>query len=119
MVVMPLNPPGQYADDRNLRARQRFWQHQSPYFDIVGWVLELGVAFRPVACVRPEFQPPVIIRDAQLAAGFVSSWASFYQHETTRPWPEVVQDVRQDVQAVIERQGVFITYGDVAAFVCR
>ena len=42
MVVVPLNPPGQYADDRNLRARQRFWQHQSPYFDIVGWVLELA-----------------------------------------------------------------------------
>jgi SAM-dependent methyltransferase len=42
MVVVPLNPPEQYADDRNLSARQRFWQHQSPYFDIVGWVLELA-----------------------------------------------------------------------------
>jgi SAM-dependent methyltransferase len=40
-----LNPPAQYADDRNLRARQRLWQHQSPYLDIVGWVLDLaGVA---------------------------------------------------------------------------
>jgi SAM-dependent methyltransferase len=37
-----LNPPGQYADDRNLRARQRFWQHQDPYFDIVSWVLGLA-----------------------------------------------------------------------------
>jgi SAM-dependent methyltransferase len=260
MVVVPLNPPGQYADDRNLRARQRFWQHQSPYFDIVGWVLELaglspgmrvldvgcgngvylralaaapvraagcdlsmgmlraagnpalvnadvaalpfrdrafdavlavhmlyhvpdrqatvrelhrvlapggvciavtnggrelgalrrlteravrhatpgwrmqrathaftaengaaqlGVAFGSVACVCPESQPPVIIRDAQVAADFAASWASFYQHETTRPWPEVVQDVRRDVQAVIDRQGAFVTYGDVAAFICR
>jgi SAM-dependent methyltransferase len=42
MVIVPLNPPGQYADDRNLRARQRFWQHQIPDFDIVGWVLELA-----------------------------------------------------------------------------
>jgi ubiquinone/menaquinone biosynthesis C-methylase UbiE len=260
MVIVPLNPPGQYADDRNLRARQRFWRHQSPYFDIVGWVLQLAMlspamrvldagcgngeylralagipvraagcdlsmgmlraaghpalvnadvaalpfrdgefdavlavhmlyhvpdrqatarelrrvlasggacvavtnggrelgalrrltehavrratpgwrmrpathaftaengaaqlsmAFRSVTCVHPESQPPVIIRDAQLAADFVASWAGFYQHETTRPWPEVVQDVRRDVQAVIDDQGAFVTHGDLAAFVCR
>src|ERR1700742_2350527 len=37
-----LNPPGQYADDRHLRARQRFWRHQDPYFDVVQWVLDLA-----------------------------------------------------------------------------
>jgi hypothetical protein len=37
-----LNPPGQYADDRNLRARQRLWQHQSPFFEIAGWVVNLA-----------------------------------------------------------------------------
>ena len=42
MRGMALNPPGQYRDDRNLRARQRFWEHQVPYFDIVAWVLELA-----------------------------------------------------------------------------
>jgi hypothetical protein len=36
-----------------------------------------------------------------------------------RPWPEVVGDVRQGVQAVIDRDGAFITYGDLAAFICR
>ncbi|MDQ2740024.1 MAG: class I SAM-dependent methyltransferase [Actinomycetota bacterium] len=36
-----LNPPSQYADDTNLRARQRFWQHQSPPFNFLGWVLSL------------------------------------------------------------------------------
>lgn len=36
-----LNPPTQYADDANLRARQRFWQHQDPPFDFHGWVLSL------------------------------------------------------------------------------
>jgi SAM-dependent methyltransferase len=40
-----LNPPAQYADDRNLAARQRLWQYQSPYFDIVSWVLDLGEVF--------------------------------------------------------------------------
>jgi SAM-dependent methyltransferase len=42
---MALNPGTQYSDDRNLRARQRLWEHQSPRFDIVGWVLDVaGVA---------------------------------------------------------------------------
>jgi SAM-dependent methyltransferase len=37
-----LNPPEQYADDRNLRARQRLWECRVPFFDIAGWVLELA-----------------------------------------------------------------------------
>ncbi len=68
MVLMTLNPPGQYADDRNLRARQRLWQHQD---------------------------------------------------EVPRPWPDVVEDVRRAAQAVIDDRGAFLTYGAVAAFVCR
>lgn len=36
-----LNPPSQYVDDTNLRARQRFWMHQDPPFDLHGWVLNL------------------------------------------------------------------------------
>ncbi len=39
---MELNPPGQYADDRNLQARQRLWQGQVPGFDIAAWVLDLA-----------------------------------------------------------------------------
>ena len=42
MKDMPLNPPDQYGDDRNLSARQRFWEHQEPYFDVVAWVLDLA-----------------------------------------------------------------------------
>jgi SAM-dependent methyltransferase len=37
-----VNPPSQYADDTNLRARQRFWKHQDPPFDFHGWVLGLA-----------------------------------------------------------------------------
>ena len=257
---MALNPPGQYADDRNLRARQRLWQHQSPFFDIAGWVVslaglapglrvldvgcgngeylralaghpvqaagcdlsmgmlrsaaqrgllnadvaalplrdgtfdvvlavhmlyhvpdrraaigelrrvlapggvciavtnggqhlrslrslversvrttapgwrmrpathaftaenaaaQLGAAFDSVTRVRPAGEAPVIIRDATVAADYVASWASFYQDQIARPWPEVVQDVRGDVQAVIEQDGAFVVSGDLAAFVCR
>jgi SAM-dependent methyltransferase len=255
-----LNPPGQYADDGNLRARQRFWLHQRPYFDIEGWVLDLaglapgmkildagcgnglylramarrqvraagcdlsmgmlrsaacpalfsadvaalpvrdgvfdvvlavhmlyhvpdretavrelrrvlvpggacvavtngalhtrslralveraagqgtpgwrmtpatqaftaenaaaqlGAAFGSVTCVRPPGQPPVVIRDAAVAADYVASLASYYQDEIARPWPDVVEDVRHQVQAVIEDDGAFITSGDLAAFLCR
>lgn len=39
---MVLNPPSQYSDDRNLGARQRLWARQDPFFDIVGWILDLA-----------------------------------------------------------------------------
>jgi len=257
---MALNPPGQYSDDRNLNARKRFWDHQDPYFDIVGWVLglaglspgmrvldagcgngvylralaarsvravgcdlspgmlraagypvvacadvaalplrdaafdvvlavhmlyhvpgreaavrelrrvlapggtciavtngarqllelralteqavrqvvpgwrmrpathaftaenagaQLSAAFGSVACMRPASRPPVVIRDPGLVAGYVASWGSFYQDETASAWPDVVSDVRARVKAIIDREGAFVTYGDLAAFVCR
>lgn len=257
---MPLNPPDQYVDDDNLRARQRFWRHQVPYFDIVSWVRDLAglepgmrvldagcgngrylralaerpvwvagcdlspgmlrasghpsvacadvtalpfrdaafdvvlaahmlyhvpdraaavrelrrvlapggvciavtngeqgleslrdlteqavrrvtpgwrmigatqpftvenaadqlaVGFESVTCVRPDGVPPVVLRDPTPAADFVASWASFYQDQTDRPWPDVVDDVRQQVRDIIDRDGVFTTSSEVAAFVCR
>ncbi len=63
--------------------------------------------------------PPVVIRDATVAADYVASLGTHYQDETTRPWPDVVADVRGQVQAVIDEQGAFITSGDLAAFLCR
>ena len=59
------------------------------------------------------------VRDAAVAADYVASWAGFYQDQIARPWPEVVRDVRQDVQAVIDQEGAFVVSGDLAAFVCR
>ncbi len=52
---MELNPPGQYADDRHLHARQRLWQGEVPFFDIAAWVLDLarplpGAAVLDVGC---------------------------------------------------------------------
>ncbi len=43
---MTLNPPTQYADDGNLRARQRLWAHQDPPFDLVAWVLDVAGVHR-------------------------------------------------------------------------
>jgi SAM-dependent methyltransferase len=80
---------------------------------------QLAVAFDSVSCVRPAREPPVVIGDAALAADYVASPASHYLDEVARPWPGVVEEVRQDVEAVIEHDGAFITYGDLTAFVCR
>lgn len=258
--MVTLNPAAQYADDRNLAARQRFWEHQEPYFDVVGWVMDLArlspalqvldagcgngaylralrdrqavavgcdlsmgmlrasahpallnadvaalplrdgavdvalavhmlyhvpdreaaiaelrrvvapggtciavtngsrhtlalralaeravrretpgwrmrpatrsftaengaaqlrTAFETVTCVRPASNPPVVIRDAAVAASYLASLASHHQDETARPWDDVVDDVRRQVQTVIDADGAFLTYGDLAAFICR
>jgi SAM-dependent methyltransferase len=258
---LSLNRPAQYADDRNLAARQRLWQYQSPYFDIVSWVLDLGevsagrrvldagcgngiylqalrarhaqavgcdlspgmlaaaahpavvnadvtalpirdgafdvvlaphmlyhvadrkqairelrrvlaprgvlvavtngarhghplhqlieqaadprkggwrlpgraadafsaenaaaqleAVFGLVTCVRPGVAPPVLIRDAAVAADYVASLADSYAGYAPRPWPEIVDGVRRAVQQVIDAEGVFRISGDPAAFVCR
>ena len=60
-----------------------------------------------------------MIRDAAVAADYVASLATHHQDGIARPWPDVVEDVRQQVQAVIDTDGEFVTFGDLAAFVCR
>jgi hypothetical protein len=61
----------------------------------------------------------VVIRDAAVAVGYVASLADLHQDETTRPWDDVAEDVRRQVQAIIDHKGAFITSGDLAAFICR
>ena len=79
--------------------------------------IDLGTTNSCVAIMEGE--APVVIRDAAVAADYVASWASFYQDQIARPWPEVVQEVGQDVQAVIDHEGAFVVSSDLAAFVCR
>ncbi len=69
---MALNRPGQYADDRNLRARQRLWRHQNPYFDIVAWVLDLaglspGLRVLDAGCGNGEYLRALARRPVQVA----------------------------------------------------
>jgi SAM-dependent methyltransferase len=41
---MAMNPPSQYATDRNLASRQRLWStsRRQPEFDLFSWVLDLA-----------------------------------------------------------------------------
>ncbi len=98
------------------------WQMRNPAsnaFAAENAAAQLGVAFQTVTCVRPAGAGPVIIRDAAVAADYVASVAGHYQDEITRPWQDLVEDVRQQVQALIDDEGAFLTFGDLAAFVCQ
>jgi SAM-dependent methyltransferase len=80
---MALNPPGHYADDRNLHARQRLWQHQVPFFDVVRWVLGLarlspGMRVLDAGCGNGQYLhalagQPVRAAGCDLSMGMLSS----------------------------------------------
>jgi hypothetical protein len=80
---------------------------------------QLGAAFETVTWVRPAGPSPVIIGDATVAADYVASLADHHQDGTARPREDVAEDVRRQVQAVIDDEGAFVTSGDLAAFICR
>jgi SAM-dependent methyltransferase len=107
--------------ERAVREETPGWQMRpaTRAFTAENAAAQLAAGFESVTCVRPASTPPVIIRNAAVAADYVASLASHYQHETTRPWDEVVEDVRQHVQAAIDDQGAFTTSGDLAAIICQ
>jgi SAM-dependent methyltransferase len=257
---MTLNPPSQYADDRNLLARQRLWQQQVPFFDIAGWAVDLAsvtpgqlvldagcgnglylrelrdrgvraigcdlsagmlrsagpgalvngdltalpfrdgafdaviaahvldlvpdreaairelrrvlapggrcvavtngtqhlqtlrelieraaghgtlarrlvpptaafraengeaqlsAAFDVITAIRPGRSTSVLIRDPAIVADYVASMGDHYKESVGRPWAEVVDDVRGQVERLIAETGAFTTAGDLVAFVCQ
>jgi SAM-dependent methyltransferase len=64
-----LNPATQYATDRNLRIRQRLWDHLTPPFDLTGWVLDLlgvppGGAALDAGCGNGRYLGPIRERGA-------------------------------------------------------
>jgi hypothetical protein len=108
--------------ERAVRVSTPGWQMPAPnggVFTAENAAVELGVAFQQVTCVRPAMAGPVVITDASVAADYVASLADYYQPQVTRAWGQIAEDVREQVQAVIDTEGEFHTAGDVAAFVCR
>jgi ubiquinone/menaquinone biosynthesis C-methylase UbiE len=107
--------------ERAVRVETPGWQMRpaTHTFTAENAAAQLGAAFQAVTCVRPAINPPVVIREAAIASRYVASLATHYQAETARPWEEVAEDVRRQVQAVIDEKGAFVTSGDLAAFICH
>jgi SAM-dependent methyltransferase len=98
------------------------WEMRTPSthaFGLHNGAEQLRGAFDQVKCVRPTDVAPVTLTDAAIAADYVASVADLYQHETSRPWPDVVEDVRAAVQRRIDATGAFVVRGEVGAFICR
>lgn len=97
------------------------WEMRNPSthaFSLENGEAQLRPAFGHVSCVSAD-AAPVVLTDASIAADYVASIEDHYQPETTRPWPEITEAVRQAVQREIERSGRFVVRGQTGAFICE
>lgn len=97
------------------------WEMRNPSthaFSLQNGRAQLQSAFRRIDCVRPAAVAPVTLTDAAIAADYVASVADHYQRETSRPWRDVVDDVRTAVQQEIDAHGAFVIHGETGAFIC-
>ena len=125
--VVVTNGPNHMSSLRDLvesavRVATPEWQMKNPSthaFSLDNGAPQLRVAFEHVECVRFEGVAPVTLTDASIAADYVASVADLYRHETSRPWRDVVEDVRAGVQREIDTNGRFVVRGDTGAFICN
>ena len=97
------------------------WEMRNPsthVFSLENGEEQLCAAFRHVTRIRPRDVAPVVLTDASLAADYVASVGDHYQPQTSRPWSEIVDDVRTSVQRQIDATGAFVVQGESGAFVC-
>jgi ubiquinone/menaquinone biosynthesis C-methylase UbiE len=98
------------------------WRMRNPStheFSLDNGAQQLEVAFDTVESIRPDNMAPVSISDAAIAAEYVASVADHYEDEVDCSWRDVVEDVRREVQQVIDAEGVFEIAGDSGAFICH
>ena len=98
------------------------WEMRNPSthaFSLDNGAAQLRSAFDDVECVRPVDVAPVRLTDASIAADYVASVADLYQDQTSRPWGDIVDEVRTEVQRSIDTDGEFVVQGVSGAFVCR
>ena len=88
-------------------------------FSLENGAAQLEVAFDRVALVRVDPPVTVRIRDEAVVADYVASIHDHYEQEVDRLWSDVVDAVRADVRATIERDGEFVTRGDAGLFYCE
>ena len=97
------------------------WEMRNPSthaFSLDNGEEQLRSAFKEVTSVRATAAAPVVLTDASVAADYVASVEDLYQAEITRPWSEVVDDVRRSVQEQIDANGSFVVQGHTGAFIC-
>lgn len=107
--------------EHSVRTVTPDWEMRNPSthaFSLENGDAQLRAGFDHVETVRPSGVAPVMITDAAIAADYVASVADHYGTETSRPWTEVVDEVREAVQADIDRTGAFVVTGDSGAFLC-
>jgi len=78
-----------------------------------------SAAFDDVQVIRPQAGPTASITDASIAADYVATTTDNYADETSRPWSDVVDEVRTAVHHEIDTIGSFALTGDTGAFICR
>jgi SAM-dependent methyltransferase len=97
------------------------WEMRNPSthaFSLDNGEDQLRSAFGEVACLHATASAPVVLTDASVAADYVASVGDHYQADTTRPWSDVVDDVRGSVQRQIDANGSFVVHGHSGAFIC-
>jgi SAM-dependent methyltransferase len=102
--------------ERTPRWKMIDWATQA--FSLNEGLAIMRTAFDSVTSVRPPIRSEVVITDPGVVSDYVASVAGAYQHQVEAPWEEIVEQTRRRVQAVIDRDGAFITAGDTGAFVC-
>ena len=98
------------------------WEMRNPsthVFSLENGAECLRKHFDSVSVVLPEDAATVAITDAQIATDYVASIADHYQHQTDRPWGEVVDHVHDRVLELIRNHGTFDISGVTGAFICR
>lgn len=104
-----------------VRVATPTWEMRNPSthaFSLENGEEQLRTAFEHVTCIRPRDVAPVQLTDSSVAADYVASVADHYQSQTSRPWSEIVEDVRTSVQSEIDATGAFVVQGQSGAFIC-
>ncbi|HUQ39884.1 MAG TPA: class I SAM-dependent methyltransferase [Acidimicrobiales bacterium] len=93
-------------------------QRSSDRFSLENGADQLAVAFDDI--VRVDCPPGhVVVRDAEALAGYVASIGDLFESQVTKPWTEVVEDLRSEAAHRIGRDGEMRLSTSVGAFVCR
>jgi SAM-dependent methyltransferase len=87
-------------------------------FSLENGARQLAAVFESAEVVRPHDSGRVVVDEASVITDYLSSVADTYGTEVSQPWTDVVEGVRRQVQQVIDRDGNFVTGGDVGAVIC-